>query len=254
MIAVVVTASRGGLLDRLRYREDSTRGAIRHLNELCGALSDLAQAAYAARGAVVDTIDREHRIARWVAEASRYTVAWDEQAGCLDYRRRPVIPARFLGERQPRAAEKAVDDAFDRVAVVLKEVRASGLAWSAERLLRPVIAEAMETGVTRWSTLDTYRFQLGAASARAEQEKGFVEYLKRKFDETGYIEPGNQRVLLEPCREAARELDSQALGNILARRRINVICRYLRRRQGGDWTTRFAMAFAKRGIQADAGC
>ncbi|WP_143132381.1 hypothetical protein [Amycolatopsis rubida] len=208
-------------------------------------MSDLAQAAYAARDAVVDTINRENRIARWVAEASRYTVSWDERTGRLDYRRRPVIPARFLGERQPRAAEKEVDDAFDRVAVVLKEVRTAGLAWSAERLMQPVIAEAMKIGVTRWLTLDTYRFQLGAASARTEQEKGFVEYLKRKFDETGYDEPGDQRVLLEPCREAARELDSQALGNIFTRHRINVICRYLRRRQGGGWTTRFAMAFAK---------
>lgn len=244
LVAVAVIISRGGLLDRLRYREESTRGAVRHLNELLGTLSALAEAAHTVRHTVADTIDRSNLINRAVAEASRYSASWNARAGRPDYEHAPS-PTRFLYRHGSSTAAYAVDEAFDRVAAVLREVAAAGLGLSAERLLRPVLSEAIDLGLTNWSDLDDHRLVLGSASASTDWEKRLVESLKREFDQTGGGGQIRRRILHQQCLKEARKLDNRALGNILTRHHIEVICRYLRRRQGGDWATRFAMAFAK---------
>jgi hypothetical protein len=180
-LAIVVIVGRGSLLDRLRYREESTRGAVRHLNELRAAPLELSLAAYRARADVVEAYERYNLIYRSVAKASDYTVTWAKD-GSLDPSRPPPRPTWSRTQERSRRSEVAVDEAIDRVDVVLKELASSGLELSATRLLHPVISEALDVGVVYHGSLDALRIHLGAGSMRISWETNFTaSVLRRKF-------------------------------------------------------------------------
>ncbi|WP_158893115.1 hypothetical protein [Amycolatopsis anabasis] len=249
VIALVVIVSRGGVLDRLRFREEATRAAARHLVSLNGALVPLASTVHQVHRDILGTANRHHLLYRAVAEASDNTVTWRKD-GRLDFDRAPIRLQRGSDATWPSPAAVAVDEVIDRVNAVLAEIAESGLSDSVERLLKPVDTEAVYLGVAIVGSMDNHRLELGAASDRVDAQKRFSDHLARRFErrdgDRDYDDATIEEPALQLCWEQARNLDRLALDYLFACRRIDTVCRHLQQRQGGNgWTTRIAMALTK---------
>jgi hypothetical protein len=253
LVAITVFVGRGRLLDRLRFREEATRAAARYLISLHGALAALGFAVGRVHTEVLDSAGRHHRLYQAVAEASNYTITWRE-GGQLDFDHTPNQPGRRGDALGPSSAAVAVDEAIDRVNGVLTALSESGLAASVTRLLAPVSAEALDLGVMVSSRMDQHRLELGGASERTDSQKRFIDYLAGKLErfdgdedqDDATIELLVRQPVLRACWEEARQLDRLAVGYLFTYRRIDAVCRHLRRRQGGHGLgTRIAMAVGK---------
>ncbi|GGM83400.1 hypothetical protein GCM10012275_62540 [Longimycelium tulufanense] len=253
VIAALVILTRGVLLDRLRYREESTRAAVRSLNELLVALEQLSQAVYVIADELLLKAHRHSVISRVVERASRHRATWSRNGYLIEI---AASRTRFpLGSRgvDHAASRGELEEAMTRVSAVLDDIAREGVRPAVQRLLAPVMTEAFDLGILTGSPeVRVGRFDLGTVIDRPLWENRIVEVLSHEFSLLGgdcsddkksdYV----MRSIHRYCIEAARSLDSQAQEYLFASRRIQILRSHLRRRQGGEgWTVQIATELTK---------